>query len=80
MSTKRYSFFDTIVSKEKRLLYMTKVILEQLTNIEDLALFSNAFKKGKIQVNITKIAKHLGKDRKTIRRYLKGEIPKKTYS
>lgn len=27
MSTKRYSFFDTIVSKEKRLLYMTKVIL-----------------------------------------------------
>jgi len=36
---------------------MTKILLEQITNIEDIALFSKAFKEGMIQINITKVAR-----------------------
>jgi len=39
---------------------MTQVIIELIQAIEDLRLFSTAYKKGMIQVNITKLAKHLG--------------------
>jgi len=46
---------------------MTKVILEQITNINDLLLFSKAYKEGLIKVNISKLAKELNKDRKTIK-------------
>ncbi|VEU82467.1 hypothetical protein [Acholeplasma hippikon] len=38
---------------------MTKILLEQITNIEDIALFSKAYQEGLIQINITKVAKHL---------------------
>lgn len=48
-------------------------------SIEELRLFSEGIKKGFIQMpNITKLSKQLGKDRKTVRKALKGEIPKKT--
>ncbi|NLG82653.1 MAG: hypothetical protein GX490_09100, partial [Bacilli bacterium] len=57
---------------------MTKVILEQITKLDDLLLFSKAFKEGLIKVNISKLAKELNKDRKTIKKYLNGDIPKKT--
>src|SRR5690554_3072128 len=57
---------------------MTKILLEQITNIEDIALFSKAYQEGMIQINITKVAKHLNKDRKTVKKYLLGQIPKKT--
>ena len=57
---------------------MTKVILEQITKIEDLLLFSKAYKEGLIKVNISKLAKELKKDRKTIKKYLNGETPKRT--
>lgn len=57
---------------------MTKILLEQITKLEDLTLFSKAFKEGLIQINITKIAKHLNKDRKTVKKYLLGQTPKKT--
>lgn len=57
---------------------MTKILLEQITNIEDIALFSKAYQEGLIQINITKVAKHLNKDRKTVKKYLLGQIPKKT--
>jgi len=57
---------------------MTKVILEQITNINDLLLFSKAYKEGLIKVNISKLAKELNKDRKTIKKYLNGETPKRT--
>jgi transposase len=57
---------------------MTKIIIEHISKIDDLLLFSSAYQQGAIKVNITKLAEHLGKDRKTIRRYLKGDVPKKT--
>jgi transposase len=57
---------------------MTAVMIEQIERIEDLLLFSKAYKEGLIQVNVSKLARNLGKDRKTIRKYLKGEAPKKT--
>lgn len=57
---------------------MTKIIIEHILKTDDLLLFSSAYQQGAIKVNITKLAEHLGKDRKTIRRYLKGNVPKKT--
>ena len=57
---------------------MTKIIIEHIEKVDDLLLFSSAYQEGIIKVNITKLAEHLGKDRKTIRRYLKGDVPKKT--
>ena len=41
-------------------------------------LFSKAYKEGLIKINISKLAKELNKDRKTITKYLNGNIPKKT--
>ena len=57
---------------------MTKSILENITCVEDLALFSQAYKKGLIKVNISKLSRELKKDRKTIKKYLDGYTPKKT--
>lgn len=44
------------------------IILENITNINDLSMFNKTYKKGLIKVNISKIAKELIKDRKTIRK------------
>lgn len=57
---------------------MTGIILENITNVNDLSMFSKAYKEGLIKVNISKIAKELNKDRKTIRKYLEGYTPKET--
>ena len=57
---------------------MTGIILENITTINDLSMFSKAYKEGLIKVNISKIAKELNKDRKTIRKYLEGYTPKET--
>lgn len=57
---------------------MTAVIIEQIERIEDLLFFSKAYKEGLIQVNVSKLARNLGKDRKTIKKYLMGHAPKKT--
>lgn len=57
---------------------MTNAILENINRIEDLVLFSRAYKEGKIKVNISKIANHLNKGRKTVRKYLNGNVLKKT--
>ena len=57
---------------------MTKIIIEKINRVEDLYMFSKAFKEGMIYINITKVAKHLNKDRKTVKRYLLGNIPKTT--
>lgn len=55
---------------------MTNLLLKLITKKEDLSLVSNAYKKGELKVNISKISKHLGIDRKTTRNYLKGIKPK----
>jgi len=57
---------------------MTEVIIEEIQNLEDLLMFSKAYKKGLIRLNVSKLARHLQKDRKTIRRYLNGDVPKTT--
>lgn len=57
---------------------MTGIILENITDINDLTMFSKAYKKGLIKVNISKLARDLNKDRKTIKRYLEGYTPKET--
>jgi hypothetical protein len=57
---------------------MTIVIIEQIKSVNDLLNFSRAYKEGMIKLNVSKLARHLKKDRKTIRRYLNGNIPKKT--
>ena len=49
---------------------MTGIILENITNISDLSMFSKVYKEGLIKVNISKLAKELNKDRKTIKKYL----------
>lgn len=57
---------------------MTGIILEKITSINDLSMFSKAYKEGLIKVNISKVAKELNKDRKTVRKYLEGYTPKET--
>lgn len=57
---------------------MTKFILENIKSLDDLIFLSEAYKKGLIKLKISDIAKHLGKDRKTVRKYLNGFVPKKT--
>lgn len=55
---------------------MTDLLIKLITKKEDLSLVSHAYKKGELKVNISKISKHLGIDRKTTRNYLKGIKPK----
>ncbi|MFA7157259.1 MAG: IS21 family transposase [Bacilli bacterium] len=57
---------------------MTGIVINNITCLEDLLLFSKAWKEGKIKMNVSKVARHLEKDRKTIRKYLNGHAPKKT--
>jgi len=57
---------------------MTEVLIEEITKIEDLLMFSKAYEEGMIRLNISKLAKHLKKDRKTVKKYLEGKVPKKS--
>ena len=57
---------------------MTDLILKFVTKKEDLLLLSKAYKEGNIKVNISKISRELNVDIKTIKKYLEGNIPKKT--
>lgn len=56
---------------------MTDYILNNINNVEELSLLSEAYLKGMIKLNISKLATELNVDRKTVRRYLKGITPKK---
>ena len=57
---------------------MTGIILENIISINDLTMFSKAYREGLIKVNISKLARELNKGRKTIRKYLEGYTPKET--
>lgn len=57
---------------------MTGIVLENIGDINDLLMFSSAYKEGIIKLNISKLSRELDKDPKTIRKYLKGEVPKTT--
>ena len=49
---------------------MTGIILENITNVNDLSMFSKTYKEGLIKVNISKIAKELNRDREKGKRKL----------
>lgn len=59
---------------------MTDYILKHINNVKQLSLLSDSYLKGMIKLNISKLAKNLKVDRKTVRRYLNGITPKKTKS
>ena len=57
---------------------MTEIIINGIDNVNDLAMFAKPFKKGKLKLNVSKLARELNKDRKTIRNYLNGKMPSTT--
>lgn len=57
---------------------MTEVMISTIENINELAMFADPFKKGLLKLNISKLARDLNKDRKTIRNYLNGKTPSTT--
>ena len=56
---------------------MSDIVTKFIQSKEDLIFLSKNYQIGEIKVNITKAAKKLGLDRKTVRRYLNGFVPKK---
>lgn len=57
---------------------MTNVVLENINSISDLLTLSQAYMKGVLKLNISKISRELNVDRKTVRKYLNGHIKKET--
>ena len=55
---------------------MTELILKFVNKKEDLIVLSSAYIKGDLKLNISKIARALDADRKTIKRYLNGIFQK----
>lgn len=56
---------------------MSEIILKLINAKEDLIFLSKSYMRGEIIVNISKVAKKLGIDRKIASKYLKGFVPKK---
>ena len=56
---------------------MTELILKFVNKKEDLIALSSAYIKGDLKLNISKIARALDADRKTVKKYLNGHIPKR---
>ena len=75
-ATTKVIFFAIITPMQRRYyMYITTI---KITTLSDLNLLSQAYLKGEIKLNISKLAKELDCDRKTVRKYLKGEVPKGT--
>lgn len=49
-----------------------------ITSLHDLSMLSEWYRKGEMTLNLSKIARELNRDRKTIKRRLEGVIPKTT--
>jgi transposase len=56
---------------------MTEIILRNINNVTELVMFQELYKGGERLLNISKLSKELKKDRKTIRKYLQGNVPNK---
>ncbi|MEG0402934.1 MAG: hypothetical protein RR571_01010, partial [Anaerorhabdus sp.] len=54
---------------------MSKEVKVKIDSLNDLSYFSPMYLRGELKVNITRIAKELQCDRKTVRNYLKGKHP-----
>ena len=50
----------------------------KINNLIELSHLSSAYVKGELKLNISKLARELECDRKTVKNYLKGHTPKKT--
>ena len=50
----------------------------KINNLIELSHLSRAYLEGELKLNISKIARELECDRKTVKNYLNGHIPKKT--
>lgn len=57
---------------------MTEIVLTMINELSDLQMFKKVYMNGEIKLNISKISRELGKDRKTIKKYLKGEFSNKS--
>ena len=57
---------------------MTNYIIENIKDVKELHFFSQAYKEGLLKVNISKLSRELNATRKTVRRYLNGDVPKTT--
>jgi len=57
---------------------MTDILLAMINEATDLQMFKKLYLNGDLKLNISKISRELGKDRKTIRKYLSGELPGKS--
>ena len=55
---------------------MTEIVLNSIATVQYLVNFSGSYKKGTIKLNISKMARELNKDSKTVRKYLSGTLPK----
>ena len=55
---------------------MSENIKIKIRSLNDVKLLSEIYKKGEIKLNISKIARELGCDRKTVRKRLEGYTPK----
>ena len=54
---------------------MTNYIIENIKDVKELHFFSQAYKEGLLKVNISKLARDLNTTKKTVRRYLNGDVP-----
>lgn len=57
---------------------MTEAILSNINCVCDLAMFQKLYERGNRTLNVSKLSRELKKDRKTIRRYLQGNVPNGT--
>ncbi|MEG0359671.1 MAG: hypothetical protein RR598_10435 [Anaerorhabdus sp.] len=57
---------------------MSEIIEIRIEKLNQLVHFSQAYMEGELQMNLSKIARELQCDRKTIRNRLHGKIPTKT--
>lgn len=53
---------------------MTEVVLGMINEVTELGMFRKIYEEGKIKLNVSKLARELGKDRKTVKKYLEGKV------
>ena len=50
---------------------MTEIVLAMINEVSDLRMFKNVYMNGEIKLNISKISRELGKDRKNYKKVFK---------
>ncbi|MGX7078328.1 hypothetical protein ACWOBI_09190, partial [Globicatella sanguinis] len=57
---------------------MSEIAKITITSLDDLSRLSEWYQKGELKLNLSKIARELNCDRKTVKKRLEGVIPKTT--